>query len=346
MQITDKVSNIIPKDDSSPKSREISLPPDMVPKPPEMPPPPSLLEQLEKDTISEAPPKPKAPLPKISIPKPPVPKVGVPKIEVPKVSIPKPPKISLPKPKPAPPMKAQEPPPPTETEPIKEKEDGFVFSEVTLGKFIQKDKAVKESVESPKSDGKKEEAEAKRKQALKRKEAELAAAVQKKKKAEEKKAAEEQRAAAAEKQRQLAEERKAAAEAKRREEEEKRQAAIAAKKTLSSSTGGTISLGAGPEKKAAEKAISKAKPGATVSLGFFNFGGNAEDDSSGSPTTRSSAPRGVPTISKWRQNRDGSISGIISGSTAFANGDAVTTSPITAKNPSEGTVVTSISGSK
>jgi hypothetical protein len=174
--------------------------------------------------------------------------------------------------------------------------------------------------------------------------------------------AEEKRAAAAEARKQLAEERKAAAEARKREAEEKRQASIAAAaqkkqdiakrqalKKVSSSTGGTISLGASPQKKqevqTAKKTISKAKPGATISLGFFNFGKN-DDQASSSGAVTISAPRGVPTITKWRKNRDGSVSGIISGSKLFKDGDSITTSPITVKDPSGGSVVTSISGSR
>lgn len=156
--------------------------------------------------------------------------------------------------------------------------------------------------------------------------------------------AEQNRSAAIEKQRQQAEERRNALEAKRLEAREKREAATAtrkqAEKTLASSKGGTISLGKKAEAEKAEKVIAKAKPGATVSLGFFNFGQNASTSSS------ASAPRGVPTLSSWKRNRDGSISGNISGSKAFRNGDSITTSPITIEKPTGGTVVTTISGSK
>jgi len=100
--------------------------------------------------------------------------------------------------------------------------------------------------------------------------------------------------------------------------------------------------------KQAEKVLEKAKPGATISL--FGFG--KKDSDSGpkpqkpsTPPKKSNAPRGVPTISKWKQNRDGSISGFISGSPSFEEGEAITTSPITS-NADSGKVVQTSSGSK
>jgi hypothetical protein len=42
----------------------------------------------------------------------------------------------------------------------------------------------------------------------------------------------------------------------------------------------------------------------------------------------STAPRGVPTIKKWKLNSDNTISGFISGSSNFNDGEPVTTSPI------------------
>lgn len=85
--------------------------------------------------------------------------------------------------------------------------------------------------------------------------------------------------------------------------------------------------------------------GATISL--FGFGGGKSDDSPTVSTTSSAstAPRGVPVISNWKQGRDGSITGRISGSSSFSNGDPITTSPITGK-AAGGTVVTTKSGSR
>ena len=59
----------------------------------------------------------------------------------------------------------------------------------------------------------------------------------------------------------------------------------------------------------------------------------------------STPPRGVPVISKWKQARDGSITGVITGSAAFSDGDPVTTSPIKGTAVG-GTVVTTTSGSR
>ncbi len=52
----------------------------------------------------------------------------------------------------------------------------------------------------------------------------------------------------------------------------------------------------------------------------------------------STAPRGVPTINKWKLNSDNTISGFISGSSSFKDGEPVTTSPITG-SASSGSVV-------
>ena len=96
--------------------------------------------------------------------------------------------------------------------------------------------------------------------------------------------------------------------------------------------------------KEAEAKINKAKRGATISLGFFSFGAKNEEKS---PTKSSpKAPAGVPTLSKWYQNKDGSITGIVAGSPAFADGESITTSPLKATNPDVDTVVVTISGSK
>ena len=114
---------------------------------------------------------------------------------------------------------------------------------------------------------------------------------------------------------------------KKREAEERRSAATAtaAMKVKESTPGFTIRLGFGNDSPPAPKSAPVQAPNA--------------------PARASAAPRGVPTISKWRQNRDGSISGFISGSTSFDDGDAVTTSPIRGE-VSGGIVVQTTSGSK
>ena len=131
-------------------------------------------------------------------------------------------------------------------------------------------------------------------------------------------------AAAAEEKRRVAEERRQqaieASVAKRKEAEEKRKASNFAKQS-SPQSGGT-------------------KSSQTFSLGFLNFGQDA-----GAPAKVSAAPKGVPMLSKWRKNGDGSISGTISGSPAFREGEFVTTSPV-AGNAIDGATVRTSSGSR
>ena len=93
-------------------------------------------------------------------------------------------------------------------------------------------------------------------------------------------------------------------------------------------------------KKQAEKIVSTSPRGVTISL--FGFGQKKDEMSSSSGPK--SAPS-VPTISKWRQESDGSISGFISGSNTYKNGEPITTSPIRGKAVG-GRAVTTKSGSK
>jgi hypothetical protein len=126
-------------------------------------------------------------------------------------------------------------------------------------------------------------------------------------------AAEEKRKAAEEKRRQATE----AAVAKRKEAEEKRNALA---------------------KQAEQKPVA-TQSSQTFSLGFLNFG---QDTGTKKVAT---ARNGVPTLSKWRQNGDGSISGTISGSPAFREGEFITTSPVSG-NAVGGTYVNTTSGSR
>lgn len=96
----------------------------------------------------------------------------------------------------------------------------------------------------------------------------------------------------------------------------------------------------------AEKTLSKAKRGATISLGMFNFGKNVKDDSSKEDGAAQNAPRGVPRLTKWKQNPDGSITGTISQSSSFRDGESITTSPLKTKEPSGNSLVVTISGSR
>jgi hypothetical protein len=58
-----------------------------------------------------------------------------------------------------------------------------------------------------------------------------------------------------------------------------------------------------------------------------------------------SPPRGIPIISGWRQNRDGSITGRVSGGTGFKEGEQISTSPIGGKAIG-GAIVQTASGSE
>ena len=89
--------------------------------------------------------------------------------------------------------------------------------------------------------------------------------------------------------------------------------------------------------------------GVTISLFGFGGGKSDSDDSGDTPTvsakSASNAPRGVPLLSNWKVNRDGSITGVISGGRGFDDGAPVTTSPIKG-SAQPGTTVVTKSGSR
>lgn len=282
-----------------------------------MPPPPSLLRETK---ISDEVAKPSAPqpsisldkvIPKVEIPKVEIPKVEIPKVEIPKVEIPKPPRPPQTKPD-MPQESISKPAEPTKTQ-KKKAEDNFVFSEVSLKSFVKDVIAEdKENLDESELD------------AAKIKDA------QEKKIKEEAERRQKQKEENARKKKQVAEQKKLAAEARekqKQEEEEKRKQMI--------------------ESKRAQAVVDAAKPRSTISLGFFNFlGSNSDDSSSSTSTSTSKAPSGIPTLSKWKQNADGSVTGLISGSKAFRNNESVTTSPIKTKSLSPDSVVVTVSGSK
>lgn len=82
----------------------------------------------------------------------------------------------------------------------------------------------------------------------------------------------------------------------------------------------------------------------SATINLFDFG-SSKTPTLSTKSGSSFAPRGIPIISKWKQARDGSITGVISGSEKFNDGDPVTTSPIRGSAVG-GTVVTTESGSK
>lgn len=280
-----------------------------------MPPPPSLLRETK---ISDEVAKPSVPqssisldkvIPKVEIPKVEIPKVELPKVEIPKVEIPKPPRP--PQTKPDIPQESVSKPTELPKTQKKKAEDNFVFSEVSLKSFVKDVIAEdKENLDESELDV------AKIKDAKEKKIKEEAERMQK------------QKAENARKKKQVAEQKKLAAEARekqKQEEEEKRKQMI--------------------ESKRAQAAVDAAKPRSTISLGFLNFLGSNSDDSSSSTST-SKAPGGIPTLSKWKQNADGSVTGLISGSKAFRNNESVTTSPIKSKSLSPDSLVVTVSGSK
>ena len=114
--------------------------------------------------------------------------------------------------------------------------------------------------------------------------------------------------------------------------------------------------------KVALEATEQAKPRSTFSLTAL-FGLDKKDDETPANSAEvkqslapaksvqrkassAKAPRGVPTMDSWRQNRDKSITGIISGSASFPDGEKITTSPIAKGTIDSGEVVFTKSGSK
>jgi hypothetical protein len=105
------------------------------------------------------------------------------------------------------------------------------------------------------------------------------------------------------------------------------------------------------KEKAVLDSLASAAPRATIAL--FGFGGGSEEEEERkAPLPKrtkaigSKAPRGIPTISRWRKKSDGSITGLISGSKNFSEGERVTTSPIVKGKVEVGEVVTTGSGSR
>jgi hypothetical protein len=87
------------------------------------------------------------------------------------------------------------------------------------------------------------------------------------------------------------------------------------------------------------KKLEKSKPRATFSLldifgGFF-----------GAEPAKSDAPVSVPTLSRWKVNTDGTVTGVINGSEAIRDGNLVTTSPIVRGDLKKSSTVITQSGS-
>lgn len=286
-----------------------------------------------KVEIPEPPKKTTPPPPKKQAP-PPQPKVQSPPVELPKISLPK---VSIPElPKPSaistPPPKVDVPKPPVKKE--TKKEDPYMFTEAALKEFIAKDKPQVTELD------KQQEEERRKREA---RDAEIRRAAE---------AATNAFKTAT-----------PSAPVVRKE--------LPAKKTQSPKGAATPQLTiqsiakqakpkAQPKKNEEPISVPPVKGRPTFSL--FGFGGDTKPVSTSSTTTASapktktppvkdvatnvSAPRGVPTISKWKVDAsDNTISGFISGSGSFKDGEPVTTSAIVGVAKSN-TVVRTNSGSR
>jgi hypothetical protein len=64
------------------------------------------------------------------------------------------------------------------------------------------------------------------------------------------------------------------------------------------------------------------------------------------PSSRFTSPKGVPSLMRWKKNRDGSVTGLITGSDQFDENERITTSPILKGIIAPGNLVETKSGSK
>jgi hypothetical protein len=129
---------------------------------------------------------------------------------------------------------------------------------------------------------------------------------------------------------------------------EKEANTIAAFKDLAAAQrGGTITITKEEKERRAKEAmkkLEKATPRSTFSLMDF-FGQKTPKTPFQAPANGKKAPSGVPTLSTWSANDDGTITGVISGSQYMEDGDLVTTSPIAVGNMKRSETVTTVSGS-
>ena len=276
-------------------------------------------------------------------------------LSVPKINLPKP-SADTPKAKVAPPKKkAVEYSFPSET-PAKSEGPKFDFPKFGVSS-PPKATATKPEVSTQKNDAaikRKKEAEARaeaqrqRQEEQNRKKLEAAeraeqARLQKQQEAEaraeaqrqrQEEAAERRRIQEAKQQEKLEAQRQAAEQKRQQAEERKRQAAAQREQQAAN----------------ARASLGEAKSRTTISLGDL-FGGNAAKEESKvkvdvtPPKKKSAAPPGVPVLSNWKQNSDGSITGRISGSPNFTDGQFITTSPI-APGATENSLARTSSGSR
>jgi hypothetical protein len=119
------------------------------------------------------------------------------------------------------------------------------------------------------------------------------------------------------------------------------------KQLLNAIPGATITLTRKAKENVSLDTQPKPRPLSTFSLFGAGSGAPREllDRNVASPSNQK-APRGVPTIKRWKTNRDGSVSGYIYGSTSFQDGEKVTTSVIAAGSLTPGEIVRTGSGSR
>ena len=131
---------------------------------------------------------------------------------------------------------------------------------------------------------------------------------------------------------------------------------VAAMKSWRKNRNGTFSLAAEAKARAAAAAkVQKEQEAASerqraqdatrkkVAANFFGNGDKEVDTANNDIVA--GPPKGVPVLSMWRRNSNGSISGIISGHPAHVDGDTISTSPLKGEAIS-GSVVTTQSGSR
>lgn len=315
------------------------------PQPPKIPPP----------MPDGKPEKPRTPPPISDLPKPTVPKLGIPKVEPPKITLPtleppklEVPKVSLPKVEPLKPVakKTLESQPAKETKP-KAKDAASEILEIQF--------AVRRATEEARKEALQRQTQTEQKPSQSQSDKEAQAAQLSKTKDEAKKVSDAKKEAAmkaAEAKRQRDAElaqRKAAAEAEKKKREEDTAKRNAEKEAAAAEAKAKLDAIKEKQVKAAEKSLRSSSPRRTISLGdLFNLG-KSEEDTAPTPKqsipTKVQAPSGVPTLSNWRQNDDGSITGKISGSPSFKEGETITTSPV-ASGATSGSVVKTNSGSR
>jgi hypothetical protein len=108
------------------------------------------------------------------------------------------------------------------------------------------------------------------------------------------------------------------------------------------------------QKQTEEAILSKLSQAASqATIGLFGFASSPMNDGDRrlavKPTAyklSKTAPSGVPSLSRWKENADGSVTGTITGSKSFRDGEKVTTSAIAKGSVAAGEVVVTGSGSK